>query len=59
MQDNLYGDIMHILENIGFLRMVVFMNQPLYGQILVELVENWNDCQIFLGGDIHRFLVMI
>ena len=39
MQDNLYGDIMHILENIGFLRMVVFMNQPLYGQILVELVE--------------------
>ena len=43
---------MHTLENIGFLRMVVLSKQPLYGQILVELEENWNDCKILLGGDI-------
>ena len=43
---------MHTLENIGFLRMVVLSKQPLYGQILVELEENWNDCKILLGEDI-------
>ena len=44
--------MMHTLENIGFLRMVVLSKQPLYGQILVELEENWNDYKILLGGDI-------
>ena len=43
---------MHNLENIGFLRMVVLSKQPLYGQILVELEENSNDCKILLRGDI-------
>ena len=43
---------MHTLENIGFLRMVVLSKQTLYGQIIVELEENWNDCKNFLGGDI-------
>ena len=37
---NFYRGIMHTLENIGFLRMVVLLKQPLYGQILVELEEN-------------------
>ena len=40
------------LENIGFLRMMMLSKQPLYGQVLVELKENWNDCKILLGGDI-------
>ena len=39
-------------ETIGFLRMVVLSKQQLYGQILVELEENLNDCKILLGGDI-------
>ena len=43
---------MHTLENIGFLRMVVLSKQPLYGQILVELLENWNACKILLGEEI-------
>ena len=43
---------MHTLENIGILRMVVLPKQPLYGQILVVLEENLNDCKILLGGDI-------
>ena len=34
------------------LQMVIFMKQPLHGQILVELEENWNDNKILLGGDI-------
>ena len=41
---------MYALENIGFLRMVVLSKQPRYGQILVELEENWNDFKILLGG---------
>ena len=40
---------MHTLENIGFLQMVVLPKQPFYGQILVELEENLNDCKILLG----------
>ena len=43
---------MHTLENTGFLQMVVLLKQPLYGQILVELVENENDCRILLDEDI-------
>ena len=43
---------MHTLKNIGFLRMVVLLKQPLYGQILVELEENQNDCRRLLSGDI-------
>ena len=32
--------------------MVVFSKQQFYGQILVELKENWNDCKILFGEDI-------
>ena len=32
--------------------MAVLSKQPLYDQTLVELVENRNDCKIFMGGDI-------
>ena len=38
--DNYHGGIMHALEIIDFLQIVVLMKQPVYGQILVELVEN-------------------
>ena len=43
---------MHTLENTGVLQMVLLLKQQLYGQILVELVENQNACKNFLGGDI-------
>ena len=39
--------------------MVVFLKQQLYGQILVELKENLNDCKILLGGDIDFKLSQI
>ena len=32
--------------------MVVLSKQPLYGQIVIELEDNLNDCKILLGGDI-------
>ena len=32
--------------------MVVLSKQVIYGQILDEYGKNWNDCKIFLGGDI-------
>ena len=47
-----FGGIMHTLENIGFLRVVVLLKQTLYGPILVEMVENSNDCKIFTCEDI-------
>ena len=43
---------MHTFKNIGFLLMVVLSKQSLYGQILVEVEENWNDCKILVGGNI-------
>ena len=42
----------HTLDNKGFSGMVMLSKQPLYGQILVELEENWKDCRIFFGRDI-------
>ena len=49
---NFHRGTMRALENISFLRMIVLLKQPLYGQILVELVENWNDLKIFLDDDV-------
>ena len=56
---NFHRVIIHALENMGLLRMGVFSKQQLYGQILVELEENWNDCKILLGGDIDSKLSQI
>ena len=39
---------MHTLENIGFLQMMVFSKQQLYGQILVELEEIEMTVKFFL-----------
>ena len=40
------------LENLVVLLLAVLMKVPLYDQIFVELVENWNGCKIFFGRDI-------
>ena len=50
---------MHTLKNVGFLRMVVLMKQPLYSQILVKVVNCLDDCKIIFGGDLGIELSLI
>ena len=54
---------MHILENTGFLQMVVLLKQTFYGQILVELTEIEMTVKSFLmemlASNFHRFLVLM
>ena len=35
-----HRSVVHARENIGFLRVLMFLKLPLYGQILIELVES-------------------